>query len=51
MKVFGLLVLLSLSYNFECNEEGYEAYLEHYNFKVDAEGNYTQLDTWVMSDE
>ena len=44
LKVFGLLVLLSLSYSFECNEEGYEEYLEKYNFKVDAEGNYTQLD-------
>ena len=46
LKVFGLLVLLSLSYSFECNEKGYDAYLEEYTFKTEGENlvQYKELD-------
>lgn len=40
LKVFGLLVLLSLSNCFECNEEGYEDFLERYDFKAKKTDTY-----------
>lgn len=45
LKVFGLLVLLSLSNSFECNKEGYIQYLAEYGFKgIDEPEQYKELD-------
>lgn len=46
LKVFGLLALLSLSYSFECTEEGYNTYISKYTFKVEGkdQAQYKELD-------
>ena len=44
LKVFGLLVLLSLSNSFECNEKGYGEYLESYSFKKNESEVYKEFD-------
>lgn len=48
VKVFGLLVLLtllsSLSNSFECDENGYNKYLNNYYFKQGESNDYKELD-------
>ena len=44
LKVFGLLVLLSLSNSFECDENGYNKYLNNYYFKQGESNDYKELD-------